>query len=93
MRTARSRTSGQYRVVLFITPSSQEMESPLNPGRFSESKPLSFELILETTVLFDEGTSDLFVIPAHAEIIALHALHPGMRRDDEQRIIETCTNG
>ncbi len=33
-RTARSRTSGEYLVDLFITPSSQEMESPVNPGRF-----------------------------------------------------------
>ena len=32
--TARSRTSGEYLVDLFITPSSQEMESPVNPGRF-----------------------------------------------------------
>jgi hypothetical protein len=34
MRTARFRISGEYLVVLFITPSSQEMESPVNPGRF-----------------------------------------------------------
>ncbi|MCZ6478324.1 MAG: hypothetical protein O6851_08425 [Gemmatimonadetes bacterium] len=33
--TARSRTSGEYRLVLFITPSSHVMESPINPGRFT----------------------------------------------------------
>ena len=27
------------------------------------------------------------------ESIALHSLDPGLRRDDEQRIIETYTNG
>jgi excisionase family DNA binding protein len=32
--TARSRTSGEYRLVLFITPSSHVMESPEIPGRF-----------------------------------------------------------
>ena len=37
MRTARSRFSGEYLLDLFITPSSQEMESPTNPGRFTES--------------------------------------------------------
>jgi len=29
-----SRISGEYIVALFITPSSQEMESPVKPGRF-----------------------------------------------------------
>ena len=31
---ARSRTSGEYLFALLITPSSQEIESPVNPGRF-----------------------------------------------------------
>ena len=35
MRTARSRISGEYLLDLFITPSSQEMEPPTNPGRFT----------------------------------------------------------
>ena len=35
MRTARSRTSGEYFFVLFMTPSSQRLESPANPGRFN----------------------------------------------------------
>jgi len=35
MRTARSRTSGEYLFALFITPSSQEMESPTKLGRFT----------------------------------------------------------
>ena len=35
MRTARSRISGEYLLDLFITQSSQEMEPPTNPGRFS----------------------------------------------------------
>src|SRR5690606_5811315 len=34
MRTARSRTSGEYLVDFFIAPSSQEMEPPEKPGRF-----------------------------------------------------------
>jgi len=34
IRTARSRTFGEYLVLLFITPSSQEMESPVKSGRF-----------------------------------------------------------
>ena len=38
MRTARSRISGEYLLDLFITPSSQEMEPPTNPGRFTDSK-------------------------------------------------------
>jgi hypothetical protein len=36
IRTARPRISGEYLVVLFITPSSQEMESPVKPGRFNK---------------------------------------------------------
>ena len=35
MRTARSRISGEYLLNLFITQSSQEMEPPTNPGRFT----------------------------------------------------------
>ncbi len=35
IRTARSLTSGEYRFVVLITPSSQEMESPEIPGRFT----------------------------------------------------------
>jgi hypothetical protein len=34
-RTARSRTSGEYLTCFFITLSSQEIESPVNPGRFT----------------------------------------------------------
>jgi hypothetical protein len=34
-RTALSRTSGEYFLVLFMTPSSQAMESPAIPGRFT----------------------------------------------------------
>ena len=33
-RTARSRSTGGYRLFVFITLSSQEIESPANPGRF-----------------------------------------------------------
>ncbi|MBO1077078.1 ATP-binding protein, partial [Roseomonas marmotae] len=38
IRTARCRTSGEYRFDVFfvMTPSSQELEPPGNPGRFSE---------------------------------------------------------
>src|SRR5690606_17680828 len=35
-RTARSRTSGEYFFACLMTPISQELESPANPGRFSE---------------------------------------------------------
>ncbi len=34
---ARSRTSGEYLICLVMTPSSQIMEPPTNPGRFKES--------------------------------------------------------
>jgi len=34
-RTARSRTSGEYRFGEFMTPSSQDMESAVKPGRFT----------------------------------------------------------
>ena len=38
--TTRSRTSGAYLVfVAFMTPSSQELESPANPARFSLKFP------------------------------------------------------
>ncbi|SDZ22589.1 hypothetical protein SAMN05421754_11121, partial [Nitrosomonas sp. Nm58] len=36
-RTARSRTSGEYLTCFFITLSSQEIESPVNPGRFKKT--------------------------------------------------------
>jgi len=35
IRTARSRTSWEYLVLRDMTPSSQQMESPANPGRFN----------------------------------------------------------
>jgi hypothetical protein len=35
MRTARSRTSGEYLLDAFITPSSQSMESPVKSGQFN----------------------------------------------------------
>ena len=34
-RTARSRTSGEYLFVSFITPYPQTKESPVNPGQFT----------------------------------------------------------
>ena len=34
MRTARSITSGEYRIDFFMAPFSQELEPPENPGRF-----------------------------------------------------------
>jgi len=34
-RTPRSRTSGEYRFGELMTPSSQDMESPVKPGRFT----------------------------------------------------------
>ena len=40
MRTARSLTSGEYLFDVFIAPSSQSMEPPVNPGRFSASEEL-----------------------------------------------------
>ncbi len=35
VNTARSRSIGEYLFIVFIAPSSQEMESPTNPGRFN----------------------------------------------------------
>jgi transposase-like protein len=37
MRTARSRTSGEKRLDLFMAPFSQDLEPPQNPGRFRAS--------------------------------------------------------
>ena len=42
IRTARSFISGEYLLRLVMTPSSQELESPGNPGRFTISKGPSF---------------------------------------------------
>jgi hypothetical protein len=39
IRTARSRTSGEYRFHVFMTPSSQSLESPGIPGRFTVESP------------------------------------------------------
>ena len=39
IRTARSFTSGEYLLRLVMTPSSQELESPGNPGRFTRPGP------------------------------------------------------
>src|SRR5690606_2057165 len=45
-RTARSRTSGEYFFACLMTPISQELESPANPGRFggASSSPSEKEL-------------------------------------------------
>jgi len=43
LRTARSRTSGEYLLDVFIAPSSQRLESPVKPGWFSLRK-LQFRL-------------------------------------------------
>src|SRR5437870_5426428 len=40
IRTARSRTSGENRLGLAMTPSSQGMEPPINPGRFMNLREL-----------------------------------------------------
>src|SRR5690554_6497582 len=37
-RTARGRTSGEYFFDVFMTPSSQSLESPAIPGRFMEAR-------------------------------------------------------
>jgi hypothetical protein len=42
MRTALSRTSGEYRFDVFITPSSQSMESPVKSGRFRLSSASTY---------------------------------------------------
>ena len=39
IRTARSRTSGENLLFLFMAPFSQELEPPQNPGRFTPHKP------------------------------------------------------
>ena len=38
MRTARSRTSGEYFADFFMAPSSQISEPPQNPGRFNRAQ-------------------------------------------------------
>jgi hypothetical protein len=51
MRTARSRISGEKRFdFLFMAPSSQSLEPPQNPGRFSKDK---------TVVYWQIGTDEL----------------------------------
>src|SRR5512143_1530456 len=45
-RTARSRTSGEYLVDVFITPSSQGLESPGIPGRFNRGDMQGVETLL-----------------------------------------------
>src|SRR6056297_2107589 len=42
MRTARSRTSGENLLHLFMAPFSQELEPPQNPGRFRTAGPVGF---------------------------------------------------
>jgi len=50
IRTARSRTSGEYlgRTCFFIAPLSQEMEPPANPGRFNPDRRGAHVRWLET---------------------------------------------
>ncbi len=49
IRTARSRTSGEYLIDLVMTPSSQTLESPAIPGRFTRPvSPSSWQLLLPT---------------------------------------------
>ena len=45
MRTARSRTSGENFVDLFMAPSSQGLEPPQNPGRFTQTKDIELQNI------------------------------------------------
>src|SRR5690606_34172945 len=42
-RTARSRTSGEYFFACLMTPISQELESPANPGRFMRESTIAPE--------------------------------------------------
>jgi class 3 adenylate cyclase len=46
-RTARSRTSGEYLLVVFMTPSSQELESPANPGRFIQNGCVNIRCVMQ----------------------------------------------
>jgi len=52
MRTARSHTSGEYLFDFFITPSSQVMESPVNPGRFNALHCRDYQRIMDVSVDF-----------------------------------------
>src|SRR5690606_26850618 len=52
MRTARSRTSGEYLVDFFIAPSSQEMEPPEKSGRFNPSASTRSHKVFEMVALF-----------------------------------------
>src|SRR5690606_39155287 len=51
-RTARCRTSGEYFFDVFMTPSSQSLESPAIPGRFSQWRHLPREFAPWTTVYY-----------------------------------------
>src|SRR5262245_6476284 len=49
IRTARSRNSGEYFVVVFMTPSSQELESPGIPGRFNRGSRFGIDALMSDT--------------------------------------------
>ena len=55
MRTARSRTSLGYLLVVSMTPSSQRLELPVNPGRFNISKTAFFVNSVNKTRTLREG--------------------------------------
>src|SRR5690606_32310322 len=64
-RTARSRTSGEYFFACLMTPISQELESPANPGRFSEHLEPLLELACVKAGLELDGFTGLdFDTPA-----------------------------
>jgi hypothetical protein len=61
MRTDRSRTSGENFFVVFMAPSSQELEPPQIPGRFTgiADSTLSLEKIISRIILGPTATSPL----------------------------------
>src|SRR5690606_30668821 len=46
IRTARSRTSGEYFFALVMTPISQRLEPPANPGRFKQRGLTGVDLVV-----------------------------------------------
>ena len=53
IRTARARTSGEYLVRLLIAPSSQAVEPPANPARFTSSQEPTLGNALESGFFFE----------------------------------------
>ncbi|MEK8048396.1 hypothetical protein, partial [Ideonella margarita] len=58
-RTARSRTSGENLFDLFMAPSSQELEPPENPGRFTDEFSKQIKEFVRRVSYWRTGNVDL----------------------------------